>query len=148
MGPFASVDDYADRYGAPADPEKVGTSVGPASPFLPSPPAASLPPRARGAAGAPASIAWQPGFCIRENDAVQAANLVRIACAVVHRSLSAGDWAGLSSASQAAGSYNASVTIANPTEDFYLTKAEKRSLGLSGGRIGQTCPYSLGGRGE
>lgn len=126
MGPFASVEDYAGRYGAPADPEKVGTLLGDASAF----------------------IASQPGFCIREDDDVQAANLVRIACAVVHRSLSAGDWAGLSSASQAAGSYSASVTIANPTEDFYLTKAEKRSLGLSGGRIGQTCPYSLGGWGE
>lgn len=122
MDSFATVSDYEARYGEVDDREQVETLLGDASAF----------------------IAAQPGFRLLPEDddgyALQQSNLVRVTCAVVHRSLSAGDWAGLSNASQTAGSYTASVTIANPAEDFYMTKAEKRSLGIAGSRIGTIGP--------
>ena len=123
MGPFATVDDYTDRYGEVEDQQQVKTMLGDASAF----------------------IAAQPGFRLLGPDDdgydLQRANLVRVTCAVVHRSLSAGDFAGLSSVSQGAGGYTATVNVYNPGEDFYLTKAEKRTLGIGGGRIGMTDPY-------
>ena len=122
MEPFATVSDYEARYGEVDDSEQVETLLGDASAF----------------------IAAQPGFRLLPEDddgyALQQANLVRVTCSVVHRSLLSGDWAGFSNASQTAGNYTASVTIANPTEDFYMTKAEKRSLGITGGRIGTIEP--------
>lgn len=122
MDSFAAVSDYEARYGEVDDQGQVETLLGDASAF----------------------IAAQPGFRLLSEDdcgyALQQANLVRVTCAVVHRSLSAGDWAGFSNASQTAGSYTASITIANPTEDFYMTKAEKRSLGITGSRIGTIEP--------
>lgn len=120
MEPFATVEDYEARYGEADDSERVETLLGDATAF----------------------IASQPGFERREGDEAQAANLVRIACAVVNRSLSAGDLAGFSQFSQTAGSYNASVSLSNPSGDFYLTKAEKASLGIGEARIGQTNPYA------
>ena len=122
MEPFATVSDYEARYGEVDDSEQVSTLLGDASAF----------------------VAAQPGFVLLPEDcdghALQQANLVRVTCAIVHRSLSAGDLAGVSNFSQTAGSYTASVTIANPTEDFYMTAAEKRSLGITGGRVGTIEP--------
>ena len=43
--------------------------------------------------------------------------------------------------SQGAGGYTASVGVYNPSGDFYLTKQEKRLLGIGGGRVGMTDPY-------
>lgn len=120
MEAFATVEDYEARYGESDDPERVETLLGDAAAF----------------------IASQPGFERRVDDEVQAANLVRVTCAVVNRSLSAGDLAGFSQFSQTAGSYNASVSLSNPSGDFYLTKAEKAALGIGGARIGQTNPYA------
>lgn len=94
---------------------------------------------------ATAFIASQPGFVRDPDDSTQAANLVRITCAVVHRSLSAGSLAGIQSYSEGAVGYTASVTPYNPSGDFYLTKAERKSLGISGGRVGMTDPYGCGG---
>lgn len=96
-------------------------------------------------ADATAFIASQTGFELRPDDDVQAANLARVACSVVHRSLSAGTLAGIQSYSEGANGYTASVTPYNPSGDFYLTKAERRSLGLSGGRVGATDPFGCGG---
>lgn len=114
MESFATVKDYEDRYGDVNDTERIGTLLTDASVF----------------------IAAQPGFTLRESDNLQAANLVRVTCAVVHRALSAGEWAGLNSVSQSGGGYSATVNVANPTEDFYLTKADRRALGFAGVRIG------------
>lgn len=123
MVPFATVEDYEARYGEVEDQQQVETLLGDASAF----------------------IAAQPGFRLLAPDEdgydLQQDNLVRVTCAVVHRSLSAGDFAGLSSVSQGAGGYTATVNVYNPGEDFYLTKAEKRTLGIGGGRIGMTDPY-------
>lgn len=124
MNAFATVSDYESRYGEVDDSEQVETLLGDASAF----------------------IAAQPGFRLLPEDcdgcALQQANLVRVACAVVHRSLLSGDLAGLNSYSEGGVGYTASVNVYNPSGDFYLTKAEMRALGVGGGRIGQTNPYN------
>ena len=122
MEAFAAVDDYEARYGDVEDQEQVEVMLADASAF----------------------IASMPGFRYREGDELQAANLVRITCAVVYRSLSAGDLAGLQSYSQTAVDYSASVTPYNPSGDYYLTSAEKAVLGIGRCRVGQTWPYGSG----
>lgn len=123
MDAFATVDDYQGRYGEVDDAKRLALLLDDATAF----------------------IASQPGFTRNPDDSTQAANLVRVTCAVVHRSLSAGDLAGIQSYSEGAVGYTASVTPYNPSGDFYLTKAERRSLGISGGRVGMTDPYGCGG---
>lgn len=123
MEPFATQGDYEERYGADSDPERVMTLLSDATAF----------------------VAAQPGFLLRDGDDLQKANLVRVTCAVVNRSLSAGRWAGLSSVSQGAGGQTASASVYNPSGDFYLTKAEKAALGIGGARVGATDPFGKGG---
>lgn len=127
MGGFACVEDYEARYGEVEDAARMETLLDDASAF----------------------IAAQPGFRpLGPDDCgsdLQQLNLVRVTCSVVHRSLSAGDLAGLSSYSEGGVGYTASVNVYNPGEDFYLTKAERRALGIGVGRIGQTYPYSSRG---
>lgn len=120
MVAFATLADYELRYGEAENPDRVEALLADATAF----------------------IASQPGFERLEDDEAQRANLIRIACSVVNRSLSAGDMAGFSQFSQTAGSYNASVSLANPSGDFYLTKAERKALGIGSARVGQTDPYS------
>ena len=121
MEQFATVDDYEAIYGEVEDAGRVSTLLGYASAF----------------------IMGQSGFQLNPDDPVQEANLTRITCALVHRSLSAGDFAGISSYSESGVGYSANVSISNPAGDFYMTKQERRILGLGGGRIGQTYPYSV-----
>jgi len=125
MEPFATVDDYESRYGDVGDVDQLDVLLADASAY----------------------IMAQPGLCLLIEDdpgyGLQRANLTRVTCSVVHRALSAGDLAGYTNYSQSAVGYSASVSVANPTEDFYLTKADKTALGLSGGRVGQTWPYSV-----
>ena len=121
---FASAQDYELRYGEVEDEDRLLALLDDASAFL----------------------CAQSGFKLKPDDEVQRANLVRITCAVVRRSLSAGAWAGLANVSQGAGGYSASATVYNPGGDFYLTKAERRALGISGGRVGVTDPYGEVGR--
>lgn len=123
MDAFATVDDYQGRYGEVDDAKRLAILLDDATAFISS----------------------QPGFARDPDDLTQAANLVRVTCAVVHRSLSAGNLAGIQSYSEGAVGYTASVTPYNPSGDFYLTKAERRSLGISGGRVGATDPYGCGG---
>ena len=119
MESFATVEDYEARHGEAEDQDRVETLLADASAF----------------------IAAYPGFVHREGDSLQAANLVRVTCAVARRVLSAGDLAGVSSYSQTAGSYTVQVSPANSGEDFYLTAADRRALGIGAGRVGQTRPY-------
>lgn len=119
MTQFATADDYEAIYGEVEDAYRVSTLLGYASAF----------------------IMDHRGLKLDPDDLVQAANLRRITCALVNRSLSAGAWSGFSSVSQGAGGQTASVTLSNPAGDFYLTKQERRILGVGGGRIGQTDPY-------
>lgn len=124
MDAFATVADYMTRYGEGVCDAQLSAMLDDATAF----------------------ISAQPGFALLpESDpghGVQAANLVRVTCAVVHRSLMAGDLAGASSYSQGAVGYTASVTLANPSGDYYLTKAERAALGISGGRVGTSWPYA------
>lgn len=65
--------------------------------------------------------------------------LSRVTCAMVHRILAAGsELVGFNSYTQTAGDYSATVQLSNPSGDMYLTAAEKRSLGIGVGRVGQT----------
>lgn len=52
-----------------------------------------------------------------------------IVCAMVHRSASQVDLAGVASQQQTAGPFSQSLSFANPHGDLYLTKGERRSLG-------------------
>ena len=67
------------------------------------------------------------GVSLNEEDETQAANLVRVSCAMVQRAMAQGDgeqehaWGG--------------NLVTNPSGDLYLSKADKRSLGIGGARI-------------
>lgn len=75
---------------------------------------------------------------IAEDDEVQAQNLVAVTCAVTKRSLlmafdSGSSMQGVTKYSEQADVWNASVTLANPMGDMYLTAQERRMLGI--GRV-------------
>lgn len=119
---FASVGDYELRYGPVIEPERISALLADASAY----------------------IAAQPGFLEPPDGAagdLARANLTRVACSVAHRAVTAGDLAGVSSYSQGAVGVTASVSFSNPSGDFYLTKAEMRSIGIGAGRIGMTDPF-------
>ena len=118
MEPFATVADYEARYGEVEDEQRLKTLLADASLFL----------------------ASQRGLVIDPDDGTQAALLTAVTCAMVHRSMMAGAYAGLSSVSQGAGGYTASVGVYNPSGDFYLTKGEKQALGIGWARIGSVAP--------
>lgn len=124
MDSFATVKDYEDRYGDVEDTAQLGVLLSDASAY----------------------IAAQPGFEHADSTdpryEVQWANLTRVTCSVVHRALSAGDLAGMSSYSEGGVGYTASVSVANPSEDFYLTKSDKAALGIGAGRVGSTWGFA------
>ena len=117
MTPFATVEDYEARYGEVEDEARVSALLQDATNI----------------------IASQPGFAMRE-DETWVGVLETVTCAMVHRSLMSGAYAGLSNVSQGAGGYTESVAVYNPSGDFYLTKGEKQALGISGARIGSVAP--------
>lgn len=121
MGLFATVEDYEARYGEVDDRDRVTVMLGDASLY----------------------IAAQPGFALDEGDEVQASMLTAVTCAVVHRSLASSAYAGFSNVSQGGDGYTASAAVYNPGGDYFLTKQERRMLGIGGGRIGQTDPYGV-----
>ena len=118
MEPFATVADYEARYGEVEDEKRLEALLADASLFL----------------------ASQRGLVVDPDDGTQAALLTAVTCAMVHRSMMAGSYAGLSSISQGAGGYTASVGVYNPSGDFYLTKGERQALGIGGARIGSVAP--------
>ena len=118
MTPFATVEDYEARYGKVDDEERISKLLQDATNI----------------------IASQPGFCDKDRDDTWWGVLETVACAMVHRSMMAGSYAGLSSVSQGAGGYTASVGVYNPGGDLYLTRNEKRALGIGGARIGSVAP--------
>lgn len=73
-----------------------------------------------------------------------------VTCNMVIRAMAAGqsDSYGLSQSSMTAGPYTQSWSYANPSGDMYLTKLEKRMLGITSGYIGSIEPainrYSCG----
>jgi hypothetical protein len=72
--------------------------------------------------------------------------LKMVCCNMVIRALSAtaSDAFGVSNASMAAGAYSQSWTYANPSGDMYLTKLEKRLLGVTSSYIGTIRPMMRG----
>lgn len=117
MTPFATVEDYEVRYGEVEDEARVSALLQDATNI----------------------IASQPGFAMREDDTWWGV-LETVTCAMVHRSMMSGSYAGLSNVSQGAGGYTASVSVYNPGGDLYLTRNEKRALGIGGARIGTVAP--------
>lgn len=70
-----------------------------------------------------------------------AANLKIVSCNMVIRAMSSSaDTFGMSQGSMTAGPYTQSWTFANPSGDMYLTKIEKRLLGITQGYIGSIRP--------
>lgn len=118
MEPFATVADYEVRYGEVENEERVSALLQDATNI----------------------IASQPGFAMREGDETWLGVLETVTCAMVHRSLMSGAYAGLSNVSQGAGGYTASVAVYNPGGDLYLTRNERRALGIGGARIGSVAP--------
>lgn len=57
--------------------------------------------------------------------------LKRVTCAMVKRAMIAANNVGVSQASETVGPFANSWTFSNPGGDLYLTKWEKRSLGMS-----------------
>lgn len=55
-----------------------------------------------------------------------------VACAMVKRSMNAGDMAGLKSRQESMGPFAQSLAPVNPNGDLYMTKAERRALGCGG----------------
>ena len=76
------------------------------------------------------------GVEVDPEDEVQATNLKTVTCSMVRRSMNAGFYEGLSSASQTIGSTTASIGVSNPDGALYVTRGEMRTLGIGGGRVG------------
>lgn len=85
------------------------------------------------------------GRAVDPADELQALNLKTACCNVVRRSMSPAGGDGVASMSQTVGSTSASVSYANPTAAFFLTKAELRMLGLAGGGGGYRCVRARAG---
>lgn len=83
---------------------------------------------------------------VDEDDDEQAEMLKIVCCNMVIRAMSAteGDSYGVSNASMTAGPYTQSWTYINPSGDMYLTKMEKRLLGISTSYIGTIRPMMAG----
>lgn len=79
-------------------------------------------------------------------DTQQAAALKAVCCNMVIRAMSASasDVYGVSQSSMTAGPYSQSWTYANPAGDMYLTKTERKLLGIAAGYIGSIRPMMAG----
>ena len=80
------------------------------------------------------------------NDARQMASLKSVCCSMVIRAMSASqsDTFGMSQTTMTAGPYSQSASFANPSGDMYLTKMERKLLGINAAVIG-TIPPVIGG---
>lgn len=83
---------------------------------------------------------------VDEHDANQAYMLKVVCCNMVIREMAAteSDTFGVSNASMTAGPYSQSWTYTNPSGDMYLTKMEKRMLGITTSYIGTIRPMMAG----
>lgn len=93
-------------------------------------------------------IAAQMGDKVNPEDEQQKELLKAITVAMVKRSISTNDGFGgvpVSNMQQVAGSYSQTLTYANPAGDLYLTRAEKRALGIGKARLAFIPPNIRGG---
>lgn len=71
-----------------------------------------------------------------EQEAAKAPTLARIVAQMVIRALTAGlDLAGVESITAGTGPFSESRKFTNPNADLYLTKAERKQLGLGGRQV-------------
>lgn len=69
-------------------------------------------------------------------DDIPTDTIKRIVCAMVKRAMLSRDSSGISQQSETVGSFSASYTWSNPTGDLYLTRDERRQLGLGAQHAG------------
>ena len=83
---------------------------------------------------------------VDETDEEQAELLKMVCCNMVIRAMSASEYDafGASQMSMTAGPYTQQFTYANPSGDMYLTKMEKRLLGVTTSYIGTIRPMMAG----
>lgn len=118
-----TLEEYAARYGTPPDPERVSALLSDACDMLLT------------------AYEGRFGCYVEGTHPAFDRGYKAVACSVVSRAVSVPDcFAGATQYSQTAGSYNASVTFANPTSDLWLGKSDLRRLGLAGTRIGSIAP--------
>lgn len=118
-----TLEEYVARYGAPPDPERVSALLSDACDMLLT------------------AYEGRWGCYVEGAHPAFDRGYKAVACSVVSRAMSVPDcFAGATQYSQTAGSYNASVTFANPTADLWLGKSDLRRLGLTGTRIGSIAP--------
>ena len=88
----------------------------------------------------------QSGIDYAEPDAGFAADLADVAISMVHRAIGEDSGGcdipyGATQFSESGGAYSASATLANPYGDLFMTKAERRKLGIGRARAGFCSPY-------
>jgi len=68
-----------------------------------------------------------------------------VCCAMVHRVMISPSWLalGVTQRSQTSGPFTESMSFNNPNGDLYLTKAERKTLGLGGSVIGSIAPANM-----
>ena len=83
---------------------------------------------------------------VDSSDYEQSELLKMVCCDMVIRAMSstAADTFGVSQTSMTAGPYTQSFSYSNPSGDMYLTKLEKRLLGISTSYIGTIRPMMAG----
>lgn len=93
-----------------------------------------------------ASAALSKLVDVDAHDTEQADILKFVCCSMVIRKMSATetDTYGVSSMSMTAGPYTQQMAYSNPTGDWYLTKFERRLLGVTSGYIGTIRPMMAG----
>lgn len=118
-----TLEEYAARYGMPSDGERVSALLSDACDMLLT------------------AYEGRWGYYVEGAHPAFDRGYKAVACSVVNRAVSVPDcFAGATQFSQAAGSYNASVTFANPTADLWLGKSDLRRLGLTGTRVFSIAP--------
>lgn len=128
--PFATLDDYAGRYGAPTEPDRVSALLGDASDTLLS----------------EYELYWGRPYRKGDHPAFDR-SAKAVCCALVHRAVvTEGSVPGATQYSQGAGGYTASVTLASPGGDLYVGKSDRRRLGLAGCRVGSIRPMTAADR--
>ena len=83
---------------------------------------------------------------VNSDDENQAEMLKIVCCNMVQRSMSStdSDLYGVTQQSMSAVGFSQSMSYSNPTGDMYLTRYEKRLLGINSGYIGSIRPMMAG----
>ncbi|MCI9129348.1 MAG: hypothetical protein HFJ65_03390 [Eggerthellaceae bacterium] len=131
MEPFASVEEYEARYGVAGDPELLAEILLDATRLI-------------------ASELERAGLPL--DDDATADRRMQVCRAISFRAMEQSEESqipfGATQFSQGAGVYTQSCTLGNPYRDIYLTKAEKRLLGIGRSRIMFVMPGGDGDEGS